>query len=105
MSSAPHDHDKHDLALSSDGVREITPVATPGFKPEQIAPSEDGWMDPATEAVFSAAIEPSIDLTLHGSRNAELPDSSPTTDSEPPALVPIESDWASIMQFTSVDIF
>ena len=52
----------------------------------------DGWIDPATEAVLSAAIEPSIDLTLHGSRDAELPDSSWATDYEPPAPFPIESD-------------
>ena len=71
----------------------------------QIAPSSDGWIDPATEAALSLAIEPSIDLTLHGSRDAKLPDSSPATDSEPPAPVPIESDWVPIMEFTSADIF
>ena len=65
----------------------------------------DGWIDPATEAVSSAANEPSIDLTLHESSDAKLPDSSPATDSEPPVPVPIESDWALIMEFTSADIF
>ena len=66
----------------------------------------DGWIDdPATEAVSSAAIEPNIDLTLHESHVAKLPDPSPATDSEPLAPVPIESDWALIMEFTSVDIF
>ena len=54
MSGAPHSHDGHDLALSSDSVREIPPAATPAFNPEQIAPSEDGWMDPATEAADRA---------------------------------------------------
>ena len=68
-------------------------------------PSMDGWIDPATEAALSSAIEPNIDLTLHGSHDAELPDSSSATDSEPPAPVPIESDWAPIMEFTSADIF
>ena len=62
-------------------------------------------MDPATEALPSAAIEPNIDLTLHESRVVKLPDPSPATDSEPPAPVPIESDWAPIMEFTSADIF
>ena len=47
MSGAPHSHDEHDLTPLSDGVREITPVATPALDPEQITPSEDGWMDPA----------------------------------------------------------
>ena len=52
MSGAPHDHDKHDLALPSDSVREITPTATPAFNPEQISPSEDGGIDPAMEAAL-----------------------------------------------------
>ena len=65
----------------------------------------DRWIDPTTEAVLSAAIEPSIDLTLHGSRDAKLPDSSPATDSKLHAPVPIESDWAPIMEFTSVISF
>ena len=51
MSGAPHSHDEHDLALPSDSAREITPVTTPALKPEQIASSEDGWMDPTLEAV------------------------------------------------------
>ena len=34
MSGAPHSHDEHDLALPSDGVLEITPVATPALNPE-----------------------------------------------------------------------
>ena len=57
------------------------------------------------EAVSSAAIEPNIDLTLHKSCGAKLPDPSPATDSEQPAPVPIKSDWAPIMEFTSTDIF
>ena len=65
----------------------------------------DGWMDPATEALPSAAIEPNIDLTLHESRVVRLPDPSPAMDSELPAPIPSESDWAPIMEFTSVDIF
>ena len=34
VSGAPHSHDEHDLALPSDSVREITPVATPSLNPE-----------------------------------------------------------------------
>ena len=86
-------------------MQEIAPATAPTLNSEPIAPSMDGWIDPATEAAFSAAIEPSIDLTLHESRDAKLPDSSPATDSEPPAPVPIESNWAPIMEFTSADIF
>ena len=63
MSGAPHNHDEHDLALPSDCVREITPATTPALNPEQTAPSVDGWMDPATEAVHLAAIELNTDFT------------------------------------------
>ena len=65
----------------------------------------DGWIDPITEAISSAAIEPNIDLTLHESRVAKLPDPSPATDFQLPAPVSLESDWAPIMEFTSADIF
>ena len=34
MSGAPHSHDEHDLALLSNGVREITPMATPALNME-----------------------------------------------------------------------
>ena len=68
-------------------------------------PFEDGWMDPATEAAHSAAIEPNTDFTPCESRVAEQLDSSPSIGPEPPASVPIESDWAPIMEFTSTDIF
>lgn len=105
MSGASHNHDEHDLALSLDGVWEITPTTTPALNPEQIAPSEDGWIDPAMEAALSVAIEPDTDFTLYKSHAAEPLDLSPATGSEPPASVPIESDWAPIMEFTSADIF
>ena len=105
MSGALNSHDEHDLDLPSDGVREITPAAAPALDPEQIMPSEDGWIDPATEAASPTAIELNIDLTLHESRVVKLPNSSPAMDSEPPAPVPIKSDWAPIMEFTSADIF
>ena len=80
------------------------PATAPTLNLELVVPSMDGWIDLATEAISSVAIEPSIDLTLHGSHEAELSDSSSTTDSEPPAPVPIESNWAPIMEFTSADI-
>ena len=101
----PHGHDEYDLVLSLDNVREIAAATAPTLNSEPVAPSRDGWIDPATEAVSSAAIEPNIDLTLHESRVAKLLDPSPATDSEPPAPVPIESGQAPIMEFTSADIF
>ena len=101
---APCGHDEYDLALPSDSVQEIAPAAAPTLN-SPVAPSMDGWMDSATEALPSVAIEPNIDLTLHKSRVVRLPDPSPATDSEPPVPVPSESDWAPIMEFTSADIF
>ena len=77
MSAAPHDHDEHDLALPSDSVRKITPATTPALNPEQIAPSEDGGIDPTMEAALSVAIEPDTDFTPYKSRVAEPLDSSP----------------------------
>ena len=62
-------------------------------------------MDPATEAAQSVAIEPNTDFTSYETRVAEPLGSSPAMGSEPPASVPIEPDWAPIMEFTSADIF
>ena len=91
---ASRGHDEYDLALPSDIVQEIAPAAAPTLNSEPVAPPMDGWIDPATEATSPTAIEPNIDLTLHESHVVKLPDTSPATDSEPPAPVPIEYDWA-----------
>ena len=63
MAGVPNNHDEHDLDPPLDGVREIMPAAAPTLNPEQIVPSEDRWMDPATEVAHSTAIEPDTDLT------------------------------------------
>ena len=47
-------------------------------------------------------MEPNTDLVPYKARDSEVPDS--LLDSEPPAPLPIESDWAPIMEFTAVDI-
>ena len=62
MSGTPHSHDEHDLSLPSDSIRGIVLAVASGVNPEQIAPSEDGWMDPATEAAHSSALEPNTDF-------------------------------------------
>ena len=62
-------------------------------------------MDPATEAAQSVAIEPNTDFTSYETRVGKPLDSSLATGPEPLASVPIESDWAPIMEFTSADIF
>ena len=60
---ASNGHDEHGLDLLSDNTRDIAPAAAPDFNPEQIVPSEDGWMDPAMEAAHSSAVEPSTSFT------------------------------------------
>ena len=62
-------------------------------------------MDPAAEAAHSVAIEPNTYFTSYETCVAGSLDSSPARGSELPASVPIESDWAPIMEFTSADIF
>ena len=105
MPDAPHSRDEQDVTLPSDSVWEIASAATPAVNPEQIAPSESGGIDPSMEAALSVAIEPDTDFTPYESRVAEPLDLSPATDSEPPKTVPVESDWAPIMDFTSAISF
>ena len=80
-------------------------MATPALNPEQIVPSEDGWIDPATEAAHLAAIEPNTDFTSYETCVTGPLGSSLARGSEPLASVPIQSDWLPIMEFPSADIF
>ena len=76
-------------------------MITPALKPKQIASSED----PASEAAHSVAIEPNTDFTYYETCVSVPLDLSPSMVSEPPASVPIKSDWAPIMESSSMDIF
>ena len=105
MSGALHSHDEHDLALPSDGVREIAPAVTPALNLEQIVPSEDGWMDPAMETAHSAAIEPNTDFASNEVCAIGPSDSSPAIGSKPCTSMPIVPNWAPIMEFSFADIF
>ena len=60
---ASRGRDEYDLALPSDSVQEIAPAPTPTLNSETIAPSMDGWIDPATEAAHSSAVEPNTGPT------------------------------------------
>ena len=86
--SVPHCHDGHDLALSLDSTLEAALEPAPIFNSEPVAQIEDGWLDTASGAATSTAIEPNTDLVPHKARDSEVPDSSP--DSEPP--MPLRSD-------------
>ena len=71
MSGAPHNHDEHDVTLSSDSVREIASATTTAFNPEQVMPFESEGLDPAMEAALSVAIEPDTDFNPYERRAAE----------------------------------
>ncbi len=101
--SAPHCHDEHDLALPPNSALEAAPASAPTLNSEPTAPIEDGWLDTASGAAISTAIEPNTSPILCEARDSKEPDSSP--DSEPSAPLPIEPDWAPIMEFTAADIF
>ena len=101
--SVPHCHDGHDLALLPDSALEAAQVSVPTLSSEPTAPIEDGWLDTASGAAISTTIEPNTIPVLCEARDSKVPDSS--LDSEPSAPLPIESDWAPIMEFTAADIF
>ena len=103
LPSAPHCHDEHDLALPPNSALMAAPASASTLNSEPTAPIEDQRLDAASGAAISEAIEPNSSPALRMARDSEEPDSSP--NSEPPAPLPIESDWAPIMEFTVVDIF
>ena len=70
---------------------------------EPTAPIEDGWLDTASGAATSMAIEPNTSLVLYKARDSKVPRSVP--DSESSAPLPIEPNWAPIMEFTAANIF
>ena len=98
-----HCHDGHDLALPPDSALEAAHESALTLSSEPTAQIEDGWLDTASGAAISTAMEPNTNLVPCKARDSEVPDSSP--DFEPPAPLPIESDWALIMEFTAADIF
>src|SRR3954469_11699106 len=101
--NAPHCHDRHDLALPPNSALEAAHASVSTLDSEPTGPIEDEWLDAASGAVIPTAIEPDTSPALRKARDSEGPDSSP--DSEPSAPLPIESDWAPIMEFTAADIF
>ena len=102
--AVPRHYDEHDLNLSSDHTREIEPETALALDPEQIAPSEDGKLNPATEAADSAALEPHTDPTSSGICVIGTSDSSLAIGSEPRASAAIEPDRAPIVEFGAADI-
>ena len=101
--SAPHYHDAHDLALPPDSAQKAAQVSAPTLSSEPTALVEDEWLDTASGAAISTVIEPYTSLVLCEARDSKVPDSFP--DSESAAPLPIEPNWAPIMEFTAADIF
>ena len=99
----PHCHDGHDLTLPPASTLEAAHESAPTHCPEPIAQIEDGWLDTALGAATSTVMEPNTYLVPHKAHDSEVPDTLP--DPKPPALLPVESDWALIMEFTIADIF
>ena len=62
-------------------------------------------MDPAPEAAHSSALVPNTNSSPKGICVSGPPDSPPAACSGPRASVPIESNWAPVMEFTAADIF
>ena len=99
----PHYRDGYDLALPPNGTPEAAPASAPTLSSEPTTPVKDGWLDTASGAAVSTAIEPNTIIILCAACDSKVPDSF--SDSEPPAPRPIESDWVPIMEFTAADIF
>ena len=97
--ATPCHHDEHDLNLSSNHTQEIARVTALALDPEQIAPSEDGKLNPTTDAVVLAASEPHTDPTSSGICVTGASDSFPAISSEPCASA------YSIAEFSALDIF
>ena len=105
MSGAPNNHDVHDLDLQSDSIRNIAPAIAPDFVPEQVVPSEDGWMDPAPKAANSSVLKLNTDSSPQKICTSGPPDSSPVVCFGPRASMPVGSNWAPVMEFAAADIF
>ena len=98
-----HCLDGHDIALPPNSALEAAHASVPAIDSEPTAPIEDQRLDAASGAAISEAIKPNASPALCTSRDSKDLDSFP--NSEPPAPLPIESDWAPIMEFTAADIF
>ena len=74
---ALHCRDGYDLALPPNSNLEAAPASAPTLSSEPTAPIEDGWLDTASGAAVSTAIEPNTSLILCDARDPKVPDSFP----------------------------
>ena len=101
--SVPLCPDGHDLTLPPDSTQSAAQVSAPIISSEPTALVGDGRLDATPGAAISTAIEPNTSLVLCGAYDNKVSDSVP--DSESSAPLPIEPDWALIMEFTTMDVF
>ena len=78
-------------------------MPAPTISSEPAALVGDGRLDATLGAAISTAIEPNTSLVLYRARDSKVPDSSPNSVYSAP--LPIEPDWAQIMDFTAADVF
>ena len=100
---ALHCRDGYDLPLPPNNTLEAAHASAPTLSSEPTAPIEDGWLDTASGAASSTTIKPNTSIILCAAHDSKVLDS--LLDPEPSAPLPIESDWAPIMEFTATDIF
>src|SRR4051812_13812769 len=101
--SVLHHLEGHDIALPPDSVLEAAHAPAPTLDSEPVAFVEDEQLDVTSRAAISKAIEPNDSPALRVAHDSEEPDSYPS--SETPTPLPIEADWAPVMEFTAADIF
>ena len=99
----PHCLDGDDLALPPDSAQSAAQESAPTISSEPTALTGDGWLDAAQGAAISTVIEPNTSLVLCEAYDSRVPDSVPNSESSAP--LPIEPDWAPIMESTAVDVF
>ena len=78
-------------------------MSAPTLSSEPTAPIEDEGLDAASRAAIPKAIEPNTSLVLCEACDSKVSDSFPDSGSSAP--LPIEPNWAPIMEFTAADIF
>ena len=59
----------------SERTTQVTRASAPTLSSEPTAPIEDGWLDTASGAAVSTAIEPNTSLILCEARDSRVPDS------------------------------
>src|SRR4051812_3246165 len=101
--SVPHHLEGHDIALPPVSALEAAHAPAPTLDSEPVAFIEDERLDVTSGAAISKAIEPNDSPALRMAHDSEEPDSS--SSPETPSPLPIESDWAPIMEFSAADIF